>query len=61
MEGEYKTNERFKFHDKDAEQQFKKVTTDTKQLSNIVKKKEPPSMVSKKLIKRIKGFVHETF
>ena len=40
---------------------FKRVTTNTKQLSEIVDKNKPLNTVTNKLVKRLKGFIHECF
>ena len=58
---ECKVVEVFKYNDKEAKEKFKKLTTDTKQLSSIVDKDKPLDIVTKQLLKRINGFVHECF
>ena len=58
---ECKSIEVFKFNDKVAKEKFKKLTSNTKQLSSIVDKDKPLDIVTKQLLKRINGFVHECF
>ena len=40
---------------------FKEETNKTLELSNIVNSKKPLEIVTKKLVKRIKGFIHSNF
>ena len=40
---------------------FKKVTTDTKQLSSIINKDKPLDIVNKQFLKRLNEYVHECF
>ena len=37
------------------------LTTETKQLSQIIDMKKPVNIVTKKFLKRLKGFIHECF
>ena len=58
---ESKVIEVFKFNDKLAKEIFKKVTTETKQLSSIIDKDKPFDLVTKQFLKRLNGYVHECF
>ena len=58
---ESKVIEVFKFTDKKAKEMFKKVTTDTKQLSSIIDKDKPLDIVTKQFKKRLNGYIHECF
>ena len=56
-----KAIEVFMYNNKQSKLKFKKLTTDTKQLSEIVDMKKPLDIVTNKFIKRLKGFIHESF
>ena len=56
-----KVVEVFKFKDTEAQNMFKEETNKTLELSNIVNSKKPLEIVTKKLVKRIKGFIHSNF
>ena len=56
-----KVVEVFKFNDKAAIEMFKKATTETNQLSEIIDKKKSIHIVTKQFLKRVKGFVQECF
>ena len=51
----------YKFNDKESLKTFKDLTTNTKQLSNIFETDKPLNVQTKKLLKRIKGFIAESF
>ena len=51
----------FKFNDKDSLKAFKELTTNTKQLSQIFDNNKDLNVQTKKFIKRLKGFVSESF
>ena len=51
----------FNFRDIEGKLMFKRVTTETKQLSEIVDMNKPLDIVTNKFIKRLKGFIHECF
>ena len=51
----------FKLNDAAAKQRFKKVTTETIQLSKIIDKDKSIHLFTKQFIKRLKGFVQECF
>ena len=56
-----KVIEVFKYHDKESKKCFKKVTSDTKQLSNIIDQDKSITVVTNKMMKRLKGFIHQCF
>ena len=51
----------FKYHDKEALEKFRKVTTETTHLSTIVNMNKPIHIVTNQFLKRVKGFIHECF
>ena len=51
----------FKYNDKIRKVRFKEATTHTKHLSQIVDMKKPIHIVTKKFLKRLKGFIHQCF
>ena len=51
----------FKYNDTQAKEKFKRHTSDTKQLSQIIDMEKPFHVVTNKFLKRIKGFIHECF
>ena len=56
-----KVFEVFKYKDKVALKKFKEETTNTDKLSKIFDSDKPIDIVTKKFIKRLKGFVHQCF
>ena len=56
-----KVVEVLKFKDKDAKVNFKKATTETNELSQIIDKEKPLDLVTKQFIKRLQGFIHDNF
>ena len=56
-----KVVEVFMYKNKDSKEKFKKLTSETKQLSQIVDMKKPLDIVTRKFLKRLKGFIHESF
>ena len=58
---ESKVMEIFKYKDKEALQKFKDMTTNTDKLSKIIDTDKPLDIVTKKFLKRIKGFIHQCF
>ena len=58
---ESKTFEVFKYNDKEGKAKFKSLTTNTKQLSEIIDMKKSIHVVTKMFLKRLKGFIHESF
>jgi hypothetical protein len=51
----------FNYKDPKAQKLFKTVTTSTDQLSKLIDKNKPLNIVTKKFLKRLKGFVHQCF
>ena len=51
----------YKFNDKDALQKFKEITSNTDQLSKLFDTDKDLNTQTKKFIKRLKGFVSESF
>ena len=49
------------YTNKDSKEKFKKLTSETKQLSQIVDMKKPLDTVKKKFLKRLKGFIYKSF
>ena len=60
-EGEFKSKERIKYKDSYAKKVFKKETTETNKLSEIKGNQKPIQVVTKKILKRLKGFVLKSF
>ena len=56
-----KALEVFNYNSKESKERFQKLTTETKHLSQIVDMKKPLDIVTKKFLKRLKGFIHECF
>ena len=56
-----KVIEVFKFKDTVAQHRFKIDTTETTELSRIIVQNKPIDIVTKKLVKRIKSFIHKNF
>ena len=51
----------FKYKDSEALTNFKIATTNTNKLSKIINSDKPIDVVTKKFLKRLKGFVHQCF
>ena len=51
----------FKYNDKMGKEKFKKVTIYTQQLSQIIDMNMPINIVTNKVLKRLKGFIHQCF
>ena len=51
----------FKYNDNEGRLKFKKVTSETKHLSEIIDMKKPLDVVANQFLKRLKGFIHECF
>ena len=51
----------FKYNDKIGKVKFKEATTHTKHLSQIIDMKKPINVVTKKFLKKLKGFIHQCF
>ena len=58
---ECRVTEVFKYNDKDSKNNFKKATTETKQLSQIICQDKSLTVVTNKMMKRLKGFIHQCF
>ena len=51
----------FNYNDKEAKKNFKLETTNTQELTQIVDMNKPIDVVTNKLLKRLKGFIHSSF
>ena len=51
----------FNFKDLKAQKLFKSNTTNTDKLSKLIDSNKPLDLVTKKFIKRLQGFVHQSF
>ena len=58
---ESKAIEVFKYNDNEGKLKFKKVTSETKHLSEIIDMKKPLDVVTNQFLRRLKGFIHECF
>ena len=58
---ECKVIEVFKYADKEAQERFRKETTETNHLSSIINMKKPIDIVTNEFLKRLKGFIHKCF
>ena len=58
---ESKIVEVFKYSDKEGKLKFRKVTSETNHLSEIIDMKKSLEVVTKKFLKRLMGFIHECF
>ena len=51
----------YKYKDTESQKTFKDMTTNTKELSNIIELNKPLDVVAKKFVKRLKGFISKSF